>query len=60
MKNKKNRIIKIIVILVLLAIFIVYILNIKIKNIYVIGNNILSDQEIIELAGIQNYPKLFL
>ena len=31
----------------------------KIKNIYVIGNNNLKDQEIIELAGINNYPNLF-
>ena len=31
----------------------------KIKNIYVSGNNTLKDQEIIELAGINNYPNLF-
>lgn len=27
-----------------------------IKNIYVVGNNILSDREIIDIAGISNYP----
>ena len=30
-----------------------------IKNIYITGNNILSEQEIIELANIENYPRLF-
>lgn len=49
-------------ILVILAIFIILLgiifklLNNKIKNIEVIGNNILSEQEIIDLAGIRNYP----
>lgn len=30
-----------------------------IKNIYISGNSILSDQEIIELAGISDYPSMF-
>ena len=30
-----------------------------IKNIYITGNNILSEQEIIELANIENFPRLF-
>ena len=60
MKKKKNKKIlkKIGVILILLLIFYL-IINIKIKNIYVKGNKLLTDQEIIELAGIENYPKLF-
>ena len=33
-----------------------YILNMPIKNIYVINNNMLSDQDIIEIAKIQYYP----
>lgn len=33
--------------------------NTNIKNIFVINNNILSDQEIIELAGLENYPGFF-
>ena len=32
------------------------IINIPIKNIYVFNNQILTDQEIIEIAEIQNYP----
>lgn len=35
---------------------IVYIINIPISNIIISGNNYLMDQEIIEIAGIQNYP----
>lgn len=31
----------------------------NINNIYIFGNNILSDQEIIELANIQNYPNFY-
>ena len=30
--------------------------KLPIKNIYIVGNNILSDKEIIEEAGISNYP----
>lgn len=30
-----------------------------IKNIYIYNNTILSDQEIIDLAGIKNYPSIF-
>ena len=44
---------------IILAIFVYIIININIKNIYIKGNKILTDQEIIELAGIENYPKLF-
>ena len=33
-------------------------INTKIKNIYVIGNEILKDHEIMELAKIENYPKI--
>lgn len=58
-KNKKKIILKILIIIIILGSLIFYFKNIKIKNIYVIGNNTLKDQEIIELAGINNYPNLF-
>lgn len=32
------------------------IVNLNIKNIYIYGNEFFTDQEIIELAGIENYP----
>lgn len=34
-----------------------YIINLHIKNIYIYGNDVLSDKEIIEAAGIKDYPK---
>lgn len=58
-KNKKKIILKILIIILILGSLIFYFKNMKIKNIYVTGNNILKDQEIIELAGINNYPNLF-
>ncbi len=61
-KIKKKTKIKIIpLILLLLFIIIVFflvscLLKIPIKNIYIKNNKILSDEEIIELAGLENYP----
>lgn len=39
--------------------FLSYLVDTKIKNIYIYGNNILKDQEIIELAKIENYPSFY-
>ncbi len=58
-KNKKKKIYKFLGVLVSVILIILYILNVRIKNIYVKNNHLLSDQEIIELAGIEKYPKLF-
>ena len=58
-KNKKKIILKILIIIIILGSLIFYFKNMKIKNIYVTGNNNLKDQEIIELAGVNNYPNLF-
>ncbi len=58
-KNKKKIILKILIIIIILGSLTFYFKNMKIKNIYVTGNNNLKDQEIIELAGINNYPNLF-
>lgn len=44
-------------IIVFLVSFIIYkILNVNITNIYISGNEYLSDQEIIDIAGLKNYP----
>ena len=51
---KKTLVILVIIFIVLF--FILKLFNTKITNIEVKGNNILSDQEIIDLAGIRNYP----
>ena len=58
-KNKKKKIYKFLGVLVSIVLIVLYILNIRIKNIYVKNNHLLSDQEVIELAGIEKYPKLF-
>lgn len=48
----------IIILLVLIVVFFIfqYVSNLPIKNIYISGNYYLTDQEIIELAKIDNYP----
>lgn len=45
--------------IILFAAFLVVLsfINLKISNIYVSGNSFLSDQDIIEIAKIQNYPR---
>lgn len=61
-KMKKKRKIKwipllIFLLLLILMFFLVsFFMNVRIQNIYVHNNKILTDQEIIELAGIQEYP----
>lgn len=63
-KTKKRRIRFGRILLVLLLLFLIFYLlshlfQFPIKNIYIQGNNLLSDQEIIEIAGIENYPSIF-
>lgn len=66
-KVKKRKLkIKTIIIFLVIIVLIVYscfllfnsVINSNIKNIYIIGNDILSDDDIMELAKIQNYPKI--
>ena len=59
-KLKIKRIILCLLVLVLLCFFINYLLEMPIKNIYIINNKILKDQEIINNANIQNYPSFIL
>lgn len=65
-KKKKKRVLKVknILILVLIILIIIsiiyYALIMSIKNIYIDGNNILSDNEIIELSSLSNYPSFLL
>ena len=49
------------VLLFILVIFVgfFYLLNLDIKNIYIIGNDNIPDVEIIEIAGIKDYPKIY-
>lgn len=61
-KIKKKTKIKFIPILILLLLLVVggllvsFFMNVKLKNIYIYNNQILSDQEIIELANLEDYP----
>lgn len=66
-KIKKKRLkIKTIIMFLLIIVLIVYLcffifsslINTKIKNIYIIGNDILKDDDIIYLAKIEDYPKI--
>lgn len=53
---------RILIALVLLGLFFYLFFTIfgfNIKNIYISGNTYLSDQEVIEMAGIENYPSTF-
>ena len=61
-KKVKIKFIPIIITLLLIIVvgFITYnLLLLPIKNIYIKGNNYLSDQEIIEIAKIEDYPSFF-
>jgi len=61
-KIKKKTKIKIIPILILLLLLVIifflvsFFMKVKIKNIYVYGNHNISEQQIIELAKLENYP----
>ena len=60
-KRKLN--IKALIILLLIIYLIVMLLytlfTMPIKNIYITGTNLLKDHEIIEAAGIKDYPAIF-
>ena len=61
-KRRRIRFGRVFLVLIILALFIYLLINLlkfPIKNIYVTGNHILKDQEIIEIAGIENYPSIF-
>lgn len=58
-KKKKINIKKITIMLLILAILIISIIQftkIPVKNIYISGNNIVSDKEIIKLSELETYP----
>ena len=57
-KIRYDRIIIFLIILVLVALFIYKYVTRDLKNIYIRGNNYLSDQTIIEIANLEEYPKM--
>ena len=61
-KKKRIRILPCIILLLVLCflyIIISFLYNIPVKNIFVYGNNILNDQEIIDIAELDDYPKYY-
>lgn len=58
-KINYKKIIIVLIILAIVSLIAVKIANTRIKNIYIEGNSILSDQEIIDIAKIRNYPNTF-
>lgn len=62
-KKRKLKVFHFIVFLFLLALlglFIYFMVNSKTKNIIIKNNNLLSDEEIITLAKLENYPPFYL
>ena len=58
-KIRYGRIFLILIILFLIFYLLFNFVDFPIKNIYIKNNTILSDQEIIELAHLENYPSIF-
>ena len=59
-KLKIKNILILLLLLILLYFDINYILHIKIKNIYIINNNIVPDKDIINSAKLEEYPSFLL
>lgn len=58
-KLNKGRFAILIAVLLFGIIVFFYLFNLRIMQIEITGTNLLTDNEIIEIAGIKNYPKLF-
>ena len=63
-KKKKRRLNKkrfaiLLAILFVIGLIITYLFSIRVTNIKIIGTKNISDNEIIEIANLKNYPKLF-
>ena len=61
-KKKRIRFGRVFLALIILALFIFIfskIVSFPLKSIYIYNNKILSDQEIIDIAGLNNYPSFF-
>ena len=57
-KIRYKRLIAFFVFLIILIIMILSLFNLRITNIYVSGNSILTEQEVIELAHLEKYPRV--
>lgn len=59
LKIKYSRVFLFLFIIILIIISLFKLFNLKITNIYIINNSFLTDQEVIDIAGISDYPKTF-
>ncbi len=57
-KIRYDRILICLIIIMIIGIMIYNVFNRNLKNIYVIGNKYLTDQTIIEISKLENYPKM--
>lgn len=55
-KLKIGRILLCLLVLIIIGLFFYFIRKLPIKNIYIIGNNIVPESDILEISGIKNYP----
>lgn len=61
-KKKKLRLLPFLIFIIAITIIVftcLLILDTKVKNIIITGNEVLSDDEIIDLAGLTNYPSFY-
>ena len=61
-KKKKLRLLPFLIFIIVIAIIVfvcLFVLDTKVKNIIITGNEVLSDDEIIELAGLTDYPSFY-
>ena len=58
LKIRYDRIIICLVILIIIGIFTYHYLDRNLKNIYITGNKYVTDEEVIEIAKLKNYPKM--
>lgn len=57
-KLKIKRILFLILIIILFILSLFFLKKVKVSNIYIVGNNIISDKEIITTSHLDNYPSL--
>lgn len=57
-KIKYKSIILLLFLGLIISLPIIYVCNLKIKNIYIKGNSFLTDQQIIDIAKLSDYPKV--
>lgn len=61
-KKKKLRLLPFFIFIIVIAVIVfvcLFILDTKVKNIIITGNEILSDDEVIDLAGLTDYPSFY-